>query len=83
MKRSKRIPPVRIRVSDLMTAADVLSDVLTFDSSLKGVGYAADRNGILIMTTDKGYLRVDIEDMETLLEELAYIKDDIKEWKRR
>ena len=80
MKRKlmKIIPKIYLDLEELMRYVDNNKDLVGFPSMLKGVAYATDGKDALILTRRKGYLRIDANELKTLIEELQWIDEDIE-----
>lgn len=76
------ITPVRINVNKILFSADRLKDVLTYESDIKDIGYAASKDELLIVTSSRGYLRVKVEELSNIIPELNEIAESIKERRR-
>lgn len=75
---SNKIPtPPAIKVEKLLEIADGYQDLTTYDSSAKGIGYIADEEGLVIISTRNGFIRIACENIEPMIEELQNIKEDI------
>ena len=80
--RKQQIQPVEINLENMLLAADRLEDVLTYQSDVKGIGYAASKDELLIITNNRGYLRVGIDAIENIIFEISSIAEDIRERRR-
>lgn len=82
-EKLKTIPQLHLDVQALIQRADLYKDTLTYSSEIRGTYYAADKQEILILTTQRGYLRIRVEDVDTLIEELEEIAENSRSWRRR
>ena len=78
----KQIPKISLPVERLLTQAETYQDLVTYSSEIKGAGYIADGEGVLLITTRRGYLRLQEEDIEKLATELQYIAEEIRRRRR-
>lgn len=78
-----KIQPVRIQVRTMMNKADLNRRFITFSSDIKNVGYiGCTDDGLLIISQDNGYLRIDWNDLDLFVEELTEYVDQLKLRKR-
>lgn len=68
--------PEKINVQYVMKTADVRKDLITFESSIKGMGQIVDQDRLLIVTGRNGLLILNKEDIPKFIEEL----ENIYEW---
>ena len=78
MTALNKLPKFKLDMQNLLLAADSEPDVLTYSSDIRGMTYAADTDSILILTVSNGYLRVRGKDINSMIEELQYIAEDMK-----
>lgn len=76
------IPHFRLDLRRILMTADEEPDVLTYDSELWGVAYAASKDRLLVITGSKGYLDISYKNLDTLIEELQAMKREM-DWKRK
>ena len=77
MGNNKLPPPPALKVDKLLEIADGYRDLTTYDSSVKGIGYIADQEGLVIISNRKGFIRISCESIDPMIEELQNIKEDI------
>ena len=68
--------PSKINIQAVMKSAEARRDLVTFESSIKGMGQIVDHDRVLIVTGQCGLLILDKKDIPKLLEELK----NIYEW---
>ena len=68
--------PEKINVLYVMKTADARKDLITFESSIKGMGQIVDQDRLLIVTGRNGLLILNKEDIPKFIEEL----ENIYEW---
>ena len=71
-----KIPRIKLKVGTLLFKADQHNDLYTYESELPGTAFITDGKDILIITSERGYLRLPGERLEKLIGELRTIKDD-------
>lgn len=77
MKNAGRIPRIKLDLQQLLLKADQDPAVLTYESEIKGLAYAANAESVLIVSASNGYLGIHEEDVESLIEELQYIRTEM------
>ena len=78
----KVLPKLRLAVEQILAKADGRKGLVTFPSLLSNTGYITDLQDIVIVTRDRGYLRIDKSDLKTMLQELEWIGDDVERRER-
>ena len=68
--------PSKINIQAVMNSADARRDLVTFESSIKGMGQIVDHDRVLIVTGQCGLLILEKKDIPKLVEELK----NIYEW---
>lgn len=68
--------PEKINVQHVMNTAEARKDLITFESSIKGMGQIVDQDRLLIVTGQNGLLILNKEDIPKFIEEL----ENIYEW---
>lgn len=68
--------PSKINIQAVMNSAEARRDLVTFESSIKGMGQIVDHDRLLIVTGQCGLLILDKKDIPKLVEELK----NIYEW---
>lgn len=68
--------PSKINIQQVMNSAEARKDLVTFESSIKGMGQIVDHDRLLIVTGHCGLLILDKKDIPKLVEELK----NIYEW---
>lgn len=68
--------PSKINLQTVMNSAEARRDLVTFESSIKGMGQIVDQDRVLIVTGQCGLLILDKKDIPKLVEELK----NIYEW---
>lgn len=68
--------PEKINVQYVMNTAEARKDLITFESSIKGMGQIVDQDRLLIVTGQNGLLILNKEDIPKFIEEL----ENIYEW---
>ena len=76
------LPHFRLDLRRILITADEQPDVLTYDSDLWGVAYAASKDRLLVITGSKGYLDISYKNLDTLIEELQAMKREM-DWRRK
>ena len=77
MDGGKMLPkPSKINIQAVMNSAEARRDLVTFESSIKGMGQIVDHDRVLIVTGQCGLLILDKKDIPKLVEELK----NIYEW---
>ena len=71
--------PKKINLQAVMRNADACSDLVTFESSIRGMNQIIDNNRVLIVTSQSGLLIIYKKDIPQLIEELK----NIYEWPQR
>lgn len=69
-----------IALEDIMTRADVMENVITFDSDINSMSYVANKENLLIITRRSGTLAVPIDGLSDMIEELRNIEWIVKRW---
>ncbi|MBK5254325.1 MAG: hypothetical protein JJE03_07725 [Peptostreptococcaceae bacterium] len=82
MKGLRKIPKLELDLNYIMKRAGGNKDLYDCDSDIKGLNYIIDEKGLLIASAKKGYLLIEEEDIESFVEELNYLKNEVKRWKR-
>lgn len=78
-KHLRKLPPISLDTAMIMQSADLKNNLISFSSNIKGVGYiGSPGDGIVVVTNKNGYLRMSIDDMPTMLEELQEYYDQLK-----
>ena len=80
-KAIRSLPRININVGAILDKADNDSKSLSYSSSLSGIGYAIDKNQILIVGRH-GFFMERIEDMRVIVEELNYLLEEAERWQR-
>ena len=78
----KRIPRISLALERIMTTAETYNDLVTYDSDIRGAGYVADDEEVLVITTRHGYLRLRQEEVPKLASEILYIAEEIERRRR-
>lgn len=68
--------PSKINIQQVMNSAEARKDLVTFESSIRGMGQIVDRDRVLIVTGQDGLLILNKKDIPKLIEELR----NIYEW---
>ena len=68
--------PIKINIQAVMNSAEARRDLVTFESSIKGMGQIVDHDRVLIVTGQCGLLILYKKDIPKLVEELK----NIYEW---
>lgn len=71
-----KLPKLRIDIGRLMSHADLKKDLVTYDSDIRGAAYIADDRDILIVSSTRGYYRLRQSDVDKLIEELTWIRNE-------
>ena len=77
-----KIPRLRINTSLVLNAADSRNDLTTYASDIRGTGYVTDGPEILVVTGMCGYLRIKNTDVDTIINELKWIKENNEQFGR-
>lgn len=72
------IPRLNLNLELIMRKADANRDLVSFPSIKTGWGYVTDGADALIVTTKSGYLRIHEQDLDTLIQELEWIKEEME-----
>ena len=78
----KVLPKIRLAVNQILKRADIKRDLITFPSLISETGYITDLQDIMIVTQNRGYLRIKKGDLETMLQELEWIREDVERRER-
>lgn len=81
MKTFTEIPRFKLALQNILTHAEEIEHVLAYDSEVRGQGYVAEPDRILILTNSRGYLLLDRKDIKTMIQELQHIEREM--WTRR
>lgn len=65
--------PSKINIQQVMNSAEARKDLVTFESSIKGMGQIVDQDRVLIVTGQNGLLILNKKDIPTFIEELENI----------
>lgn len=76
------LPHIKINLDQMLLLADKQDGVMTYASEIEHLGYAANTESVLILTSNKGYIGIGREDIEALISELSYIKEDMERLSR-
>lgn len=82
MKLLTKLPRMVIDTECILRKAEGIKELVTYDSDIYTAGYITDGIDIIVITRRGGYLRLNEEDIDSLILELAYILEDIKRRKR-
>ena len=82
MKLLARLPRLAIDTETILRKAEGMKDLVTFDSDIKTAGYVTDGIDVIVITRRGGYLMLDEKDIDSLILELAYIREDMERRKR-
>lgn len=77
-QKQRKIPRLNLNLEEIMEKADANKDLVSFPSSHKGWGFVTDGIDALVVTRTSGYLRIKEKDIETLIEELSWIKEEME-----
>lgn len=77
-----KIQSIKINVENLLFSADMLKGILTYPSDIKGIGYAASEEELLIITDNRGYLRINVDDIDNIVAEITSIAESVRERRR-
>ncbi|WP_144082124.1 hypothetical protein [Mobilibacterium timonense] len=69
-------------MESIMQSADQKNDLYTVDSDNVAYKFIADENDILIMSHKNGYLRVPLEEVEDLAQEVTEVAEVVRVWRR-
>lgn len=75
------LKPLNLNVEAILLKGDYDPDVLTMQSSLRGTGFAIDRNGGIVVLDRHGFFCRKLEDMRIIHEELAYVIEEAERWR--
>lgn len=74
-----KLPQIKIDLNMLMLAVESRKDLISFPSSIKGLGYVGcEDDGIIIVSSKQGYIRIDEDDIPAVVEELQEYHDQLK-----
>lgn len=68
--------PSKINIQQVMNSAEARKDLVTFESSIRGMGQIVDQDRVLIVTGQDGLLILNKKDIPKIIEELR----NIYEW---
>lgn len=72
------LPRLNIDLQQLLLFADCKDNLTTYESRIRGTAYIADEKGAVIASCTHGYYMLDAGDIDTLIEELSWIHDEIE-----
>lgn len=75
---SKEVPKIKLAIEQILRRAEGKKDLITYPSVIKKTGYITDLQDVMIITRDRGYLRVDAKDLKMLVQELEWINEDVE-----
>lgn len=78
MKGTGHIPRIKLDLQKLLLKADQDPEVLTYESEIPGLAYAANKESVLILTGSRGYLGIYEDEIDTVIDELRYIRTEIQ-----
>lgn len=78
-KRGERkLPTLKLDVPTIILHAEARRDLVTFESEVTGVAYVGCvGDGITIVSTNNGFIRLNYEDISTIVEELKEYKSQL------
>ncbi len=82
VRRYTKLPRFNLRMESIMQSADQKNDLYTVDSDNVAYKFIADENDILIMSHKNGYLRVPLEEVEDLAQEVTEVAEVVRVWRR-
>ena len=71
-----KLPKLKIDKEEVMRLAEGIKGMYTYPSDIRGTGFITDNCRIVVVTTRKGYLVIDEEDVHTFMDELSYIVEE-------
>lgn len=72
------LPRLNIDLQQLLLFADFKDNLTTYESGIRGTGYIADEKGVIIASCTHGYYMINGDEIDTLIEELAWIREEIE-----
>ena len=72
----KAIPKLLLDTEAILRKVDGIKECVGFPSSIRGYGYAMDRDYILVITGCDGFLRINRGNIRTVIEELEYLEEE-------
>lgn len=78
MKKQSSLPLINLSLGNILDKADSCAGVMTYDSEIRGYGYAADKDGLIIISGNNGYIRISESNLDKAIEEIQYIREDIR-----
>ena len=80
-KASKKLPDIpKLDVNYLLLRADGREVLTTMESAANDTGYVISPDGVMILTREKGFIYIDADDINTVAEEIEYIREYIEQW---
>lgn len=75
-----KLPQIKIDLNMLMLAVETRrKELISFPSSIKGLAYIGSKDdGIIIVSSRKGYIRIDEDDIPAVVEELQEYYEQLK-----
>lgn len=75
-KELSSLPKFILNVNNILNRADGMDGIVTFESSIKGMGYALDLESLLILTRANGYILINNQDLQALAKDLQWLREE-------
>ena len=81
-KSTTTIPSINLNVNQILHKADAIDDTLTYESERQGIAYIANCDEFLIISSGKGFLRLNYNELKTVQSEINGILEEVdrKRW---
>lgn len=81
-KALSSIPTVHLSLPQILMKAEAIEDTLTYESERQGIAYIANCDEFLIISSGKGFLRLNYNDLKTVQSEINGILEEVdrKRW---
>lgn len=78
----KELLRISLDTEQILRKAEGKRDLVTFPSTMRGVGYVTDKQELLILSSTGGYLRISEAMLPKFIEELRWMNEEIDRRKR-
>ena len=78
MKSLNKLPRFCLDTMQILRHAEDIQDTIPYDSDIRGQGYIAEPDRLLILTRSNGYLLIKEKDIDTMILELRNIQEDMQ-----
>lgn len=78
------LPKLKINVERLLNKVETNKSIyVTYASEIEGCAYVAvAEEGVVVVTRDDGYLKIPASELESFVEEISWIEEDLKRRRR-